>query len=90
MSYSFSVTATSKAEAKAKVTIEMAKVVVNQAPHARESAAVVAYAHAAIDALSDNPQVITVNMQGSVSTTNWSDPAASLSYVGCSINVSGR
>ena len=89
MSYSFSVVARSKAEAKAKVTNEMARVMAAQPPHCAEGMGVVKAAHALIDTLADDVTTVSVAMHGTVSTTDYTNPAAALTDAGCGINVTG-
>ncbi|MCK1669452.1 hypothetical protein [Bradyrhizobium sp. 153] len=54
MSYSFQVTAPTKAAAKAAVAAKLDEVVASQAIHARDKAAALANANAAIDLLVDD------------------------------------
>lgn len=89
MSYSFSVAEATKAAAKAKVTQQMSQVMASQPVHCKEGGAVIAFAHALIDAQEDGKQGYNVTMSGSVSVADWSDPAASLTYGNLSITVSG-
>lgn len=88
MSYSFSVSIDDKAKAKAVVTYEMAKVISGQAPHVADGPAVVKLAHAFIDAMQDSPTPVMLTVSGSVSTTNWSDPAAPLTHASVNLQVS--
>lgn len=87
MSYSFSVAEPTKALAKAKITAAMASVMNTQPVHCKEGPAVVAFAHAMVDAMEDGKQGYNVSMSGSVSVGDWSDPAASLTYGNLSITA---
>lgn len=68
MSYSFSVTASTKDEAKQKVAEQFAQVVKNQPSHAADEAAAVAAGNAFVDLLGDVPdgQEVYVAMHGSL------------------------
>ena len=86
MSYSFTFTVENKAAAAARVTQELAQVVAGQPIHAKDVPAVQFAALAFLDAMQEGP--VCVAIYGSVSTPNWSDPAAALSQAQVNINIS--
>lgn len=69
MSYSFSITASSKDEAKQKIAEQMDAVVLAQPPHAADRDAAVATGCAFVDLVMDVPEdrVMNISMHGSVS-----------------------
>jgi len=71
MSYSFSVTGSTKADAIAKVAEELTKVVANQPPHAADQAEAQGAAESFINLLADDDtQDVSVSMHGSLWTTD--------------------
>ena len=88
MSYSFGTSAASKTQLKALITFEMAKVIASQPPHVQDCMAVAKAAHALVDAQRDDATSYSCSINGSVSTTNWSDPAAPLTHASASISIS--
>jgi hypothetical protein len=68
MSYSFTITATTKAEAKERVAAEFDKVVTQQPAHVRDRASALAAAGAFLDLIADDESKdFTVTVNGSVS-----------------------
>ncbi|MBB2915875.1 hypothetical protein [Cupriavidus alkaliphilus] len=88
MSYSFNVRAANKDEAKTAVEVEFEKVVAGQPVHARDRAAVLANAYAAIDLLGDDDSKdIGVTCAGYVSWQS-AEPPESVPLTSASISAS--
>lgn len=89
MSYSFSVIAANKAAAKSAVAAKFDEVVATQPIHARDRAAALGNANAAIDLLVDDATLhVSVSVNGYV---GWRDPlteAADNALVGATISAS--
>lgn len=90
MSYSFSVTASSKAEAKQKIAESFDNVVIGQPSHSADRDAAVAAGSAMVDILNDpaDGQEIYVNMYGSLSWVF--DQPNSFTGAGMTVNASLR
>lgn len=88
MSYSFSVTGSTKEEAIEAAKEEMDKVVVNQPPHAADAPAVAAAVNAFVELLADDTsKKVGVSVHGSLSWKG-SDPAISIAGANLSVTVS--
>jgi len=88
MSYSFSVTASTKDEAKEKIAEQFAKVIEGQPSHAADKDNALAAAGAFIDLLTDVPadHHIAVSMHGSL---GWNSDAPD-KYTGAGVGVSAH
>ncbi len=93
MSYSFTVSGTSKADAVAKVAAEFEQVVASQPVHAADKDAAMNAANAFVGLLQEpaENEVIAVNVYGSLSWQDYSDTAPTIfrsGNVGVSASIS--
>jgi hypothetical protein len=89
MSYSFNAKGATKAAALVAVAAEMEQVVASQPIHAKDAPLVHATVAAAADLVQvDDTKDVFINVNGSVSSSDWNNAEAPLAAVSLSLSVS--